>query len=390
MKRGKPSVLFYAELAGPYVPPDLKTRAVGGSETALMSVAEGLAGAGHQVVVVGHPGRRAGVYGDVQYVDVRSRDWRTLHVDVTVVFRQLPHAWRRLPGRVRLLWAHDHIGVYPEMQPGLRRRLLEFAWRLVGYRLFGPSLPGGVVAVSEWLATCWRDFAGWPAEHVRVIRNGVHPELFTALEGAVSPTDVQGRGRLRVAYTSVPERGLALLIREVMPRVWQQLPDVELHVFSYRSLEPYRPLLRRLGRGAQNVYFHEGLPKQQLAVALKRCHVWAYPTDFPETSCIAAMEAQAAGLPVVSSRRYALTETVEDGRTGFLIPGEVGSPEYVRKFADACTLLLRDADLRRRMGDWGARRMLSEFTWQRAVSQWSELLEEVVAEHGAQELAHIR
>ncbi len=385
MRRGRPSVLFYADLAGPYVPPDLQTRPVGGSETALMSVAAGLARAGHRVMVVGHPGPRAGVYEGVEYVDVRSRAWRDLEVDVTVVFRQLPHARRRLPGQVRLLWAHDHIGVYPEMPSGLRRRLLEVAWRYIGHRMFGPCLPGGVVAVSEWLATCLREFAGWPAEQVRVIPNGVHPELFAAPAGQGSQHAPEKTRNLRMAYTSVPERGLVLLVREVMPRIWAYLPDVELHVFSYRPLEPYRRVVRQLPRGGDKVHLREGLPKAELATALRACHLWVYPTDFPETSCIAAMEAQAAGLPVVSSRRYALRETVEDGETGFLIPGEVGSSEYVQAFAEACTLLLRDHALRARMGRRAAARVLSRFTWDRVVEQWSQLLDELAAGHARRE-----
>lgn len=379
----RPSVLFYADLAGPHVPPDLWDQPVGGSETALMSVAEGLAAAGHRVVVAGHPGRRAGVYGGVRYVDVRSRDWQRLDVDVTVVFRQLPHAWRRLPGRFRVFWAHDHIGVYPEMRPGVRRRLLEFAWRHIGHRTFGRWLSGGVVAVSQWLATCLQEFAGWPAHQVRVIPNGVHPELFGTLDGPTADGQVDGHGSLRIAYTSVPERGLALLIREVMPRIWDEVPSVELHVFSYRPLAPYRRLLHSLGRRAGHVHFREGLPKAGLAAALRQCHLWAYPTDFPETSCIAAMEAQAAGLPVVSSRRYALQETVQDGQTGFLVPGEVGSAEYVRSFAEACTVLLRDPRLRAEMGRRAASRILSRFTWHRVAGEWSEFLTEVVARGGA-------
>lgn len=382
MRSRRASVLFYADLCGPYVPPDLEARPVGGSETALMSVAEGLARAGHRVMVVGHPGDRAGVYSGVEYVEVRSPTWQNrAEVDVAVVFRQLPHVRRRLPGRVRLLWAHDHIGIYPEMAPGVRRWLLEAAWRRIGYRAFGRYVRGGVVAVSGWLGTCFRDFARWPADQIRVIPNGVHPDLFAG-SGEVTLEEPPGaNGALRIAYTSVPERGLALLIRDVMPRIWARLPQVELHVFSYRPLEPYRDLLRRLGGAADKVHLRGGLPKRELARALSQCHLWAYPTDFPETSCIAAMEAQAAGLPVVTSRRYALTETVEDGQTGLLIAGEVGSPDYVRRFAQACIDLLQDPHRRAQMGRQAARRIVSRFTWQQVVRQWSELLDELLARH---------
>ena len=367
MKRDAPSVLFYAELCRPFVPPDLESRAMGGSETALLYVARGLAALGHPVTVAAHPGAREGTYDGVVYVDISSPGWRERRdVDITVVFRQLPHARRRLPGRHRLFWGHDHIGLYPELPAGLKRTVLSGAWRF-GYRLLGRSAPG-IVAVSRWLADCYVRFAGWPSDRVWVIPNGVNPELFQGLDA--DPPE-HGPRPPRVAYTSVPERGLALLITRVMPAIWREMPDVELHVFSYRPLEAYRPLARSAGR---RVVFHGGLPQRELARALASCDLWLYPTDFPETSCIAAMEAQAAGLPVVTSARYALRETVEDGGTGILVEGPVGSEEYVARFASAAVRLLRDSRLRRAMGERARRRILSEFTWERAAQRWSQLL----------------
>ena len=91
------------------------------------------------------------------------------------------------------------------------------------------------------------------------------------------------------------------------------------------------------------------------------------------------MEAQAAGLPVVTSRRYALRETVLDGETGVLVDGRVGSPAYVNGFADAVVDLLTDPDRRRRMGARARERMLTEFTWDRVAMKWSELLQTLTA-----------
>lgn len=363
----KTSVLFYADLSEPFVPSDLEVRPLGGSETAIIHLAWGLARLGHEVIVAAHPGGEGGNYEGVAYADVADRLWRDREVDATIVFRQLPHARRPLPGRVRLLWAHDHIGIFPELPRGPTRSVLRLAWSL-GYRLFGRHVPF-IVTVSEWLRRCFVDFAGWPAESVWAVSNAINPELF------VASARHNGRRNARVVYTSAPERGLALLVERVMPAVWQEMPDVELHVFSYRPLDRYAGLASA-NRG--RIRFRGGLRHAELAQELASFDLWLYPTDFPETSCIAAMEAQAAGLPVVTSRRYALQETVLHGETGALVEGSVGTPAYVNRFAGAVVNLLKDPDRRRRMGARARERMLTEFTWDRVAVRWSELLEKFV------------
>jgi glycosyltransferase involved in cell wall biosynthesis len=52
---------------------------------------------------------------------------------------------------------------------------------------------------------------------------------------------------------------------------------------------------------------------------LARAKCLLHPTLAPETSSLAAMEAMAAGTPVIAYRSGALPEIVEDGVTGFLV-----------------------------------------------------------------------
>ena len=54
---------------------------------------------------------------------------------------------------------------------------------------------------------------------------------------------------------------------------------------------------------------HGRVNQQQLAEAMLGAGVWFYPTWFSETSCITAMEAQAAGLRIVCPPIAALAET---------------------------------------------------------------------------------
>jgi glycosyltransferase involved in cell wall biosynthesis len=70
-----------------------------------------------------------------------------------------------------------------------------------------------------------------------------------------------------------------------------------------------------------------------------------------------SLEAQAAGLPVVASAVGGLTESVEDGVTGRLVP-----PGDEAALAAALGDLLADPALRRRLGDAARVRVRERFT----------------------------
>jgi len=78
-------------------------------------------------------------------------------------------------------------------------------------------------------------------------------------------------------------------------------------------------------------------------------------------------EAMAAGLPVVARRSGAMEELVSDGETGRL------AGESPAEFASATLDLLRDADLRRRMGEAARERAFSRFDIRRAASEVAAL-----------------
>lgn len=74
----------------------------------------------------------------------------------------------------------------------------------------------------------------------------------------------------------------------------------------------------------------------------------ALVTSHSEGTTTTVLEAQSCGTPVVANRVAALPEVVEDGRVGILV--EPGRPDLV---ADAVLRLLRDDELRARMGAAG-------------------------------------
>jgi len=60
---------------------------------------------------------------------------------------------------------------------------------------------------------------------------------------------------------------------------------------------------------------------------------------------IAALEAAASSLPVVVSDTGGVREIISDGETGFVVP-----PRDLEKFSQKLILLLKDKELRLRMG----------------------------------------
>ncbi len=138
--------------------------------------------------------------------------------------------------------------------------------------------------------------------------------------------------------------------------------------------------------------------------------IFTLPVDnIQETFGLVPVEAMAAGLPVVMPDWDGFRDTVVHGETGFLIPtmmagfshigrdfarrhanGTDGYLQYLmmieqqtvidmRAYIAALTDLITNADLRKRMGDAGARHVRNNFDWQAVIPQYQQLADELAA-----------
>lgn len=115
---------------------------------------------------------------------------------------------------------------------------------------------------------------------------------------------------LRFAYTSTPFRGLSVLLD-----AWEKLDlsNAELHIWSSMRLynqddAKYQPLYAR-ARASKRVFYYGISPNSELKTILRDMHFLAYPSTFEETSCLAVIDAMAAGCRVIVPARGALPET---------------------------------------------------------------------------------
>lgn len=117
-----------------------------------------------------------------------------------------------------------------------------------------------------------------------------------------------------------------------------------------------RALAQQLGIGAIT-HFAGRLPRDAIYGAIKGFDIAVMPSRGGlEGFGLSALEAMAAGVPVVASRVDALQEVVVDGATGLLCPAE--DPVSL---AEAIARLVGDAALRQRMGAAGVAHVESSY-----------------------------
>ncbi len=235
----------------------------------------------------------------------------------------------------------------------------------------------GIVCVSDWQRRSYIEEFKLAPERLVVLRNAIAPSfegLFASRYDLVNAKS----GPLTLAYTSTPYRGLHLLL-EIFPEFRKVNPEARLNVYSsmavYQKHEAYDAEMFKwiydAMRTADGVEYVGSIPQPALAERLATAHILAYPNIFPETSCIAVMEAMAAGLRVVTSDFAALPETTE-GRADHVPLDFKDQPKYVRDYTQA--LVERpysvDADA---LYDQVVH-MNQHHTWSVRARQWSEFL----------------
>ena len=112
--------------------------------------------------------------------------------------------------------------------------------------------------------------------------------------------------------------------------------------------------------------------RSDVAELLARAHIFALSTKW-EGLPLSILEAMRAGLPVIASNVGGVSESVEDGVSGFLVP--VGDAD---KFRVGLLKLIRSPELRRDFGRAGRRRYEQDFTLQKMLAKTAEIYSEVI------------
>jgi len=106
------------------------------------------------------------------------------------------------------------------------------------------------------------------------------------------------------------------------------------------------------------VVFLGFVPRTELIELYYNADVFVFPPIWDEGFGIPPVEAMAAGTPVVASRSGALSETVRDKETGFLV-----DKNDHNSLANSILKLLNNDHLRETMGQAARKRVQEHFVW---------------------------
>jgi glycosyltransferase involved in cell wall biosynthesis len=143
------------------------------------------------------------------------------------------------------------------------------------------------------------------------------------------------------------------------PRVLERHPDVRFVVVGDGEL---REELERLAEPLGDRFTFLGA-REDVPDLLASFEVFAFPSRF-EGLCLAVLEAQAAGVPVVATPVGGIRESVVDGETGWVVP-----PRDVESLAERIAWCLDNTDEVRRVAGEARQRVLERFSVERMVAE---------------------
>jgi glycosyltransferase involved in cell wall biosynthesis len=147
--------------------------------------------------------------------------------------------------------------------------------------------------------------------------------------------------------------------------------------YGYKWLEDFNNQILKEIESRSWIKVHGRVDQNTLSNNFSNAFVWLYPTYFQETCCITALEAMAAGLPLIHNGFAGLERF---NNVGIYIPCQMGSRlingfNKFDPFIDMTVELLSNPDLWKRLSI----KSLSEvqkYTWQNIVKeQWIPLIE---------------
>lgn len=319
--------------------------------------------------------RAAGVEGTA----LNLRKWqaaRALRELVSIIRRQRPdvvlvsgynaETLGRIAARIAgvkhtIMWIHNASEITPR---GVVHRTVDRALIRWTSSYFGVAKVQRQFLVHE---------RGYPADRIRIIHNGVDPELFDTNTDRRALAEF-GFGKegpvVGILGSLRPEKDHTTFLRAARI-VIDEMPQARFLVIGDGERRAHLEALCSELRITPNVHFAGA--RADVARMLCAIDVFAL-TSTTECLPMALLEAMACARPAVCTAVGGVTEVIEEGETGYLVP-----PKDPAQLAARILRLLSDPLTARRMGRSGRQRVETEFGLDSSVEAAQQAIEDSVA-----------
>ncbi|GIW21371.1 MAG: hypothetical protein KatS3mg068_0378 [Candidatus Sericytochromatia bacterium] len=330
---------------------------LGGTESAIVYISEQLALLGNNVSVFNNINSNSCIR-NVNYYNLNSfYDYSNKNdIDIVIFVRSF---LRNVKAKIVAFWSEDDYDqVFPEV---------------FTQETFQANLVDLIITVSNYHTNNFIEYFNLPYEKFYTTRNGINPDFFRK--------DIK-KEKYRLIYSSTAYRGLEILL-DIYPKIRSKFPQTTLHIFASLSVldehiynKCYKQIITE-----PSIKLHKPVLQPQLAIEMQKSYIFSYPNIFPETSCISALEAQAAGTPVVTSELGALPETIKDNYSGFCIKGNPYSDEYKSLFINKICELFSNEELFNKISNNAKNRIFKEFTWNIIAKEWENKIYQLLNDY---------
>ncbi len=217
--------------------------------------------------------------------------------------------------------------------------------------------------------------------NLRYLFKGIFPEqnIYVSPNGGdyVFPPSQKNGNDISVLYLAnlQPSKGIEDLLNAIAILKNEKVENFHLDVVgAWRSKGVEDSCKKIVNENNLPVNFHPADAAKKKFQFFANAHIFVFAPRDPEGHPWVIVEAMAAGLPIISTDRGAIIESVKEGENGFIVPAS--DPVSI---ADKLKKLILDSDLRNKMST--ASRLIYEngFTEKKMVENLSRIIETVIA-----------
>jgi glycosyltransferase involved in cell wall biosynthesis len=223
-----------------------------------------------------------------------------------------------------------------------------------------------IVPVTKSMIAGNLNFLAHPRQIVYPIYNGLPDQI-------AKPDQRTSRSCIRIVYLAnlILEKGWLLLFRAARV-ICREFANVSFEFYGEPDADSQKLLavFETDNPSPERIRYKGPVYGDEKNSVLQNMDIFCFPSYYKlETFGVVNLEAMRAGKPIITTRHSGLPEIVIDKLGGFVV-----EPRRLDELLQKLRVLIRDEDLRRRMGAFNREKYLSEFTLNVHVQNWLHLI----------------